>query len=164
MGAARAALVLRVQASLGLVVLASAVAGEGTGPAQEQRISSVFADHLLVVPRHNLVLCFIDKAACAASNAVALKLQQPDAHFDLSHGISAGIWHKNEYKKHGMRLNDLREAMQNNTWVKAVFFRNPVDRFLSAYNSKCLPGHDYDRWAIVRDLILRRHATPHPRQ
>ena len=30
------------------------------------------------------------------------------------------------------------------SWTTAVFFRDPIERFLSAYTSKCLAGHDAD--------------------
>ena len=32
----------------------------------------------------------------------------------------------------------------NDTWHKAVFYREPLERFLSGFRSKCEPGHDAD--------------------
>ena len=54
------------------------------------------------------------------------------------------IWRQNGPEVHNMSKQDLENVMMNPEWTKAVFYRDPKERFLSAYNSKCVTGHDGD--------------------
>jgi hypothetical protein len=40
--------------------------------------------------------------------------------------------------------SDLEDALEDPAWHKGVFVRDPLERFLSGYRSKCEPGHDGD--------------------
>lgn len=44
-------------------------------------------------------------------------------------------------------------------WTSAVFVRDPLERFLSGWFSKCTPGHDLDRevcTALFGDKVVGR--------
>jgi len=48
-------------------------------------------------------------------------------------------WRRNEPQHHGLSRHDLEKILVDPDWTKAVFYRDPVSRFVSAFQSKC--GH-----------------------
>jgi hypothetical protein len=51
-------------------------------------------------------------------------------------------WYRNTPRHHGLKKTQLEDLLVDPSWTKAVFYRDPVTRFLSAYRSKCEAGHD----------------------
>lgn len=66
-------------------------------------------------------------------------------------------WQKNM----GYSTASLRSALTDDRWTKAIFYRDPLDRFLSAYLSKCTDGHDeeWDRNNICKPIFGSRSPT-----
>jgi hypothetical protein len=64
-------------------------------------------------------------------------------------GYNASDWRevyfRNGPSKVGWKKADLERALVDPAWHKAVFYREPMARFLSGFKSKCEPGHDSDR-------------------
>lgn len=96
-----------------------------------------YLDRFIVVPEHNLLFCYIEKVGCTMFNNLFYGLQyntpQPNPH-----------WFANSPSSHKLSKEDLEHMLLNKTWHKAVFYREPLSRFLSGYRSKCEPGHDLD--------------------
>ncbi|KAG5183562.1 Sulfotransferase family-domain-containing protein [Tribonema minus] len=92
------------------------------------------ADHLLVIPEHKLLFCYIAKNNCLSFNDLFRSLRE---RYDpsLAEGPSFG---RNSYTNHNMTLEQLTEYIYDPTWHKAVFYREPLVRFVSAYRSKCV--------------------------
>ena len=56
------------------------------------------------------------------------------------------VYFQNTPKKHNLEKKDLEQMMLDPEWHKAVFYREPLERFISGYQSKCEPDHDIDRF------------------
>lgn len=71
-------------------------------------------------------------------NKVFVDLRKP---FDerMHYGL---VWKKNNIHKHNWTKADLEVAFANPSWHRAVFVREPIDRFLSAFASKCRRPRD----------------------
>lgn len=96
-------------------------------------------ERFIIVPEHKLMFCFIEKVACKSFNALFSKLREP---YDSRQGQRP--WWRNTPSKHNMDDADVERLLQDPSWHKAVFYREPLERFLSAFKSKCEPGHDRD--------------------
>jgi hypothetical protein len=46
-------------------------------------------------------------------------------------------WGRNTPKHHNLSVADLQDILNNPDWTKAVFSRDPVSRYISAFQSKC---------------------------
>lgn len=95
-------------------------------------------DHFIVVPEHRLLFCYIEKNACTGFNELFMRVRHQAIH-------GADIWFKNTPAAHSLDKSDLEGLVVNESWHKAVFYREPLQRFVSAYVSKCVPGHDRER-------------------
>ncbi|KAG5183561.1 Sulfotransferase family-domain-containing protein [Tribonema minus] len=91
-------------------------------------------DHLLVIPEHKLLFCFIAKNNCLSFNDLFRSLRE---RYDpsLAEGPNFG---RNSYTNHNMTLEQLTEYVYDPAWHKAVFYREPLVRFVSAFRSKCV--------------------------
>lgn len=89
---------------------------------------------LLVAPAHKFAFCYIEKVGCTQFNLLMNRIN----------GIKTGnVWYRSNYDNamHNITFEDIT---RENGWFKGIFVREPQHRFLSAFNSKCLPGHDHD--------------------
>jgi hypothetical protein len=89
-------------------------------------------NEVLVVPELKLVFCFIPKNACTQFNRLINALN----------GISDGEMCTDQdpnYKStmRNFTAADLEDALNDPTWTKAVFLRDPLERLVSAFRSKC---------------------------
>jgi len=89
---------------------------------------------LLVVPEHKLMFCFIEKNACSQFNGLMNDLN--GVHGDRLYFGSSALSHFNWTQA------ELEEALTDSSWYKAVFLRDPMERLLSAFVSKCLPPEE----------------------
>ena len=114
-------------------------------------------DHLLVVPSHKLLLCRIEKVANSVLSSLMCSLnkghvpgaEQPhrqkigDGLFDFEDGCD---WHTAEALNMHMSIAELKDALTpgalSQPFTKVVFYREPLERFLSGYLSKCTAGRD----------------------
>jgi hypothetical protein len=46
-------------------------------------------------------------------------------------------WRRNTPSHHNLTVSDLEDIFNDPKWTKAVFYRDPVSRFVSAFQSKC---------------------------
>ena len=53
-------------------------------------------------------------------------------------------WYRNSPKVVGWSKQQLEDAIVDPAWHKAIFYREPMERFLSGYRSKCERRHDKD--------------------
>ena len=106
-------------------------------------------DHFLVNRPHKLLFCRIEKDAntlfadflCSLSRSHAASVDVAPMHHRLW-----GTWDFEDgcdwWSANGDDI--VPTALASDAWTRAVFYRDPLDRFLSAYLSKCVPGHDVD--------------------
>lgn len=101
-----------------------------SSPVQKARLNNEFLDNFIVVPEAPLLFCFIEKVGSTQFQ----RLFQQVTH---RKGVGGSFFKANSPKNHRLKTRDLERMMINKTWHKAVFYREPLERFLSAYNSKC---------------------------
>ena len=69
----------------------------------------------------------------------------------------ANLWFRNTPQHHNLTSEDVELIFQNPNWTKAVFYRDPVTRFLSGFRSKCLNYEDItDDTARENILLLKK--------
>lgn len=111
-------------------------------------------NRLMVVPEYKLLFCYVEKVGCSMFNQLfrLLRLYHPQqspeerAYLAESHFGRANPNHFN------LTHYDLTKMVNDDTWTKAVFFRDPADRFLSGFKSKC-GGADYDGGRHCREAF-----------
>jgi hypothetical protein len=113
------------------------------------KISDHLLNNLMIIPEYRFMFCGIEKVAITSFTLLFTSFiytvrnkEMPPRHF----------FYLNSYKQLGLTMNDVKRILLDKTWYKAVFFREPLSRFLSGYNSKCTPGHDADRSHCVREF------------
>lgn len=100
-------------------------------------------DRFIVLPEYNLLFCYIEKVACTAFNDVFSQLRKRhDPKIIRTQGNKG--WFQNSPYYRWYTKHDLEKILVNRSWHKAVFFRDPVERFVSAYRSKCMHSDYYD--------------------
>ena len=113
-------------------------------------------DHFAVVPEKKLMFCWLEKVACQAFNDVFCSV---NAHHAVGEGATRipDLWDDGMSWEHGcdwmssapevfgMTSRDVHVALESSAWTKAVFVREPLERFLSAFLSKCTAQHDHDQ-------------------
>ena len=133
-------------------------------------------DHFLVDAQHKLLFCRIEKVANTlfADLFCSLNRQHPvDVDLAPLHHPLWGTWEFEDGCDWWSANADgaVATALTSAEWTRAVFFRDPLDRFLSAYLSKCVPGHDVDTRVCTEvfggtpnpsfaDLVQAVGATP----
>lgn len=69
--------------------------------------------------------------------------------------------------KVGWRRAQLQQALADPAWRTATFVRDPVERFVSAFISKCIPGHDnrpLDCIFLPQELLQRWRSNRRARR
>lgn len=120
----------------------AALVSRGTLRVRQPPVPTLYEliDHFIIVPERNLLFCYIEKVACTNFNELFRRLR---ARYDpeMDEGYT---WWRNGPDQHNITKDDLEKMLVNKTWHKAVFFRDPVERFASGYASKCAGGSDKD--------------------
>jgi len=113
-------------------------------------------DHFRVVPAHRLIFCLIDanaNSAFADSLCSLAREGRPawrrfiDTHWRTWADFELGCsWTSTSAAAQNVSADALWRAFRHELpgWVSAVFVQDPLERFLSAYLSKCTPGQDPD--------------------
>jgi hypothetical protein len=106
-------------------------------PELTQRLLGNF----IVVPEHNLLFCYVEKVGCSMFNHLfrMLRLHHPNVAEDpaeVAH-LANFTWWRNTPKHFNLSKHDLENILVNPNWTKAVFYRDPRMRFLSAFRDKC---------------------------
>lgn len=91
--------------------------------------------HYVVLPPYKLLFCRIHKAGSSGLNRVVSAMvpprfpKQPD-------------WQVHGAMDYGLNSSDISNILRDPSWYKAFIYRDPLERFLSAYRSKC-EGFDH---------------------
>ena len=99
-------------------------------------------ENFIIVPERKLLFCYIEKVGATSFNRFFYDLRnttQPDPH-------CCGMWWTNTPRRLGYSLAGVERILRDKSWHKAVFYRDPVVRYVSSFLSKCTDGHDLDRW------------------
>eukprot|EP00611_Tribonema_gayanum_P032697 TRINITY_DN9883_c0_g1_i1.p1 TRINITY_DN9883_c0_g1~~TRINITY_DN9883_c0_g1_i1.p1 ORF type:complete len:349 (-),score=37.67 TRINITY_DN9883_c0_g1_i1:695-1675(-) len=134
--------------ALGLLVISKVIpssTGDGVTTAHVTAPAPVMDNlyqHWIIVPEIKLLFCFIEKVGCESFNDLFRSYR---SRWDPRQAKGRKPWRHNNMKAHNMSEADVDRLVLDETWHKAVFFREPLERFLSAFRSKCEPGHDIDR-------------------
>lgn len=110
------------------------------------RLADDLTEKFIVVPEHKLLFCYIEKVACTNFNMLFRSVR---ARYHPEQ-LEGSDYHRNTPEVHGVDLAHLERILANSSWHKAVFYRDPVERFVSAFASKC-EGADEDGPAHCQD-------------
>jgi hypothetical protein len=123
----------------------------GGRPPRPLRLSrAVEPSEFLVFPAHRLLFCHFEKVAGTQFRHLLFlldRLRVDEGGGALPPGAQAR--HLENWKvrmrlpTQGMSVDDVPRLLADGRWLKAVFFRDPIERFLSGFESKC-HGHDRD--------------------
>ena len=97
-----------------------------------------YLNNFIVIPEYKLLFCYIEKVGCTSFNHLFVNLR------NKTWGSKDGGWYSNSPQALGLTQLDIQGMVGNPEWEKAVFYRHPLDRFLSAYKSKCEEGPHRD--------------------
>lgn len=100
-------------------------------------------ERFIVLPEYNLLFCYIEKNACTAFNDIFSQLRMK-SHPTVQRTHGPDGWFQLSPYTLGYSKEDIEAIMRNKTWHKAVFYRDPIERFVSAYRSKCEHFDSFD--------------------
>jgi hypothetical protein len=113
------------------------------GPKTQPRpeLTKRLLGNFIVVPEHNLLFCYVEKVGCSMFNHLfrMLRLHHPNVAEDpaeVAH-LANFTWWRNTPRHFELTKSDLEDILVNPNWTKAVFYRDPVMRFVSAFKNKC---------------------------
>ena len=127
-------------------------------------------DHFRVVPTHRLIFCLIDKNANSAFADSLCSLAREgrpawrrfiDTHWRTWADFELGCsWTSTSAAAQNVSAAALWRAFRHEVpgWVSAVFVRDPLERFLSAYLSKCTPGQDPD-YEVCQNVFGHKYVS-----
>jgi len=100
-------------------------------PARGPRLVQQWTNRLLVAPQLNFAFCSIEKVASRNSRQLmkALASLPPD-----EYPLAAGWWHSDL---------DSASIRREAGWSSGIFLRDPAERLLSAWMSKCVLQEDF---------------------
>jgi len=87
---------------------------------------------IMVLPKHKLAFCYIEKNACTEFNVLFNEINSKE---NVEISKTGGPWQRSGAPGFGLKLNELT---RRNGWKWAAFFRDPVVRYTSAFQSKCI--------------------------
>ena len=118
-----------------------------------------------LLPEYKLVFCSIAKAGSSATTKLLLSISPPPY-------PQHPFWLQHRPSDYGLNAEDMLRILNDKSWLKAVIYRDPLERFLSAYRSKC-EDFDADQTCslvfhnrkpsfagAVRQLVLREDFSP----
>ena len=128
----------------------------GSKISPRPKLTDKFLNRFIIVPEYKLMFCYVEKTGCSMFNHLfrILRLHHPslaDNTKELMYQAN-DTWYRNTPEHHGLKKSDLEDMLQNPEWTKAVFYRHPLTRYLSAFRSKC-EGWDWDGWKRCVDAF-----------
>jgi hypothetical protein len=100
-----------------------------------RNISERLIERFVVLPNHRLLFCMIEKNANTAFGWLFNKVKR-DSRYPMNVKQPQNSKKHNPYN-YNMTIYEISILLANSSWSKAVFYREPLNRFLSAYRSKC---------------------------
>lgn len=130
---------LRLWVSLSLAARALAVTQLRGSAVGLPKLRDGLLDRFIVVPEHKLLFCFIEKVGSTSFQSLFRNVR---ARYDSSLRVGPPYF-RNRPSVFNLTKADLAHMLVNRSWYKAVFYREPIERFVSAWESKC-KGVDED--------------------
>ena len=143
----------------------------GGGKTLPIPMTGSLVQHLRLLPSHKLIFCDISKNGNQAFSDLLCSIARWE---EQPHWLRrlASRWRSSEdfelgcswftSNPYSLGISDSRAgrlvAHEEPGWTTAVFVRDPLDRFLSGYLSKCTEGHDPDRH-VCRDVFGAERVT-----
>ena len=117
-------------------------------------------DRFIVVPEYKMVFCYSEKVGCTMFNKLFrdLRMLYPKINRTEAKWLSTLVWFRNTPEHHNLNKKDMESILANPEWTKAVFYRDPIDRFVSAFQSKC-GGFDPDGEEHCTDSFGHPNST-----
>jgi hypothetical protein len=114
-------------------------------PPEPAKLSNAYLDRFIVIPEYKLLFCYIEKVGCSMFNHLfrMLRMVHPEISWKELLYQANGTWFRNTPQHFNLTKDDLAQLLIHPNWTKALFFRAPAPRFLSAYQSKCVVQEDY---------------------
>jgi Sulfotransferase family len=118
-------------------------------------------NRIMVVPEYKLMFCYIEKVGCSMFNQFfrLLRIYHPSVSPEERAWLAQSHFGRANPTHFNLTLRELKHMVNDDQWTKAVFFRDPADRFLSGFKSKC-GGADSDGGRHCR---LAFGETPNPK-
>lgn len=91
-------------------------------------------NRFIVLPHIQTILCAIEKNGLSVQNAIARAIH-PDPHPDFNATVTNGFRYSPD--RWDMDEDLIRQKLHDSRWRRIIVHRSPLDRFVSAYNSKC---------------------------
>ncbi len=111
-------------------------------------------DRMMVMPKEKLLLCGIEK------NGITLMNLLMHAVLDLPPWRSGTeFWFRASPDLVDVSANQARELLRDPSWRSAIVYRDPAERFVSAYRSKC-DLMDKDGREHCHRIFKTKHPTP----
>ena len=111
------------------------------------RLTHDYLDRIIIVPEYKLFFCYMEKVGCLMFNNVFRLLRLYTNSTMMTHDEAVfqaqSTWFRNKPDRFGYNKNDLEAMLSDPGWTKAVFYRDPRSRFVSAYINKCIVEQDY---------------------
>lgn len=92
-----------------------------------------YLDKFVVLRQHRLLFCLIEKVGNTGFAKIFRRVKQLMPVFVDGNNL----WRRHTPKVYNLTVSQIAGFIQDPSWLKAVFYREPLSRFLSAYRSKC---------------------------
>ena len=102
---------------------------------------NMYDSELVMLPSLRILACMIEKNAVTLQHTLAHLAVDSSAE-DMKRNWRF-FWHSLRPSHQHISREHVREALQDPRWRRAVVLRDPLERWLSAYQSKCMFG-DHD--------------------
>ena len=97
-------------------------------PSGEFDPNALWFDRVVTFPEKRIAVCGIEKNGVTELNQLAAAIQND----------TMKSWFKYSPQANGIKFTTFLRLLKFKSWRKALIYRDPMERFLSAYNSKCL--------------------------
>ena len=104
---------------------------------------------------HCYFVLFLEKNANSALNEIFALIER-DERFDIQPSTTFAKEHN--VFNYNLTVRDISILISNSSWNKAIIYREPLSRFLSAYRSKC-GGFDSDGYSWCRNAFGSRDVS-----
>lgn len=90
-----------------------------------------FCSRLLVAPEHKFAFCYVEKVACTQFN-------------HIMNGLNGLSWTGHPWMRSSAYAMDvpIDSITKENGWYRGIFLRDPAERYLSSFQSKCVKRSD----------------------
>lgn len=132
-------------------------------------LTFLFRKRLYIIPEKRLMFCWIDKNACSNFNMVLNVVANESSRNEKFETLYSGsndagtIFDPNGHSLRSV-LHGVQAILRNKSWHKAVFYRHPVDRFVSAYKSQCTDNIRRPRLVTITLTLTLNLNKPNPKQ